>query len=172
VTDTAVLDQLPEVQELDLYHVADTIDAAQHESMLAAGCRAHVRAATFARLTEQRDRLRTMIEGDSSPHAFGDRSGRLRWSRQSRGPTRTRSGYGSSLHADRVGPPLPVSTQDRDNLWLFAEHFALLYERSVFMERLEPQRSQLHDLERVDRRRDADQAWHGQIPRKAHPPQA
>ncbi len=50
------------------------------------------------------------------------------------------------LHVDRFGQELPVSAEDRDNLWVFAEHFALLYEGSVLLERLEFQRSRLHDL--------------------------
>jgi DNA-binding CsgD family transcriptional regulator len=48
------------------------------------------------------------------------------------------------FHADRFGQELPVSPEDRDNLWLFAEHFGLLYERAVLAERLERQRSHLH----------------------------
>jgi DNA-binding CsgD family transcriptional regulator len=47
------------------------------------------------------------------------------------------------LHVDRYGQNLPMTPQDRDNLWVFAEHFGLLYERSVLVERLESQRSQL-----------------------------
>jgi DNA-binding CsgD family transcriptional regulator len=50
------------------------------------------------------------------------------------------------FHADRFGQELPVSAEDRDNLWVFAEHFGLLYERSILVERLESQRSHLHDL--------------------------
>jgi DNA-binding CsgD family transcriptional regulator len=50
------------------------------------------------------------------------------------------------FHIDRFGQELPVGPEDRDNLWVFAEHFALLYERSVLLERLEFQRSHLHDL--------------------------
>ena len=50
------------------------------------------------------------------------------------------------FHVDRFGQELPVSPEDRDNLWVFAEHFGLLYERSVLVERLEAQRSQLHGL--------------------------
>jgi DNA-binding CsgD family transcriptional regulator len=50
------------------------------------------------------------------------------------------------FHIDRFGQELPVSPEDRDNLWVFAEHFALLYERSVLLERLELQRGRLHDL--------------------------
>jgi DNA-binding CsgD family transcriptional regulator len=50
------------------------------------------------------------------------------------------------FHVDRLGQELPVSPQDRDNLWVFAEHFALLYERSVLLERLEFQRTQLNEL--------------------------
>jgi DNA-binding CsgD family transcriptional regulator len=50
------------------------------------------------------------------------------------------------FHVDRFGQELPVSPQDRDNLWVFAEHFALLYERSVLRERLELQRTKLHEL--------------------------
>jgi DNA-binding CsgD family transcriptional regulator len=49
------------------------------------------------------------------------------------------------FHADRFGQDLPVSPEDRDNIWLFAEHFGLLYERAVLAERLERQRSHLHD---------------------------
>jgi DNA-binding CsgD family transcriptional regulator len=47
------------------------------------------------------------------------------------------------LHADRIGQDDPVSADDRDNLWAFAEHFGLLYERAVLMERLRAQREQL-----------------------------
>jgi DNA-binding CsgD family transcriptional regulator len=50
------------------------------------------------------------------------------------------------FHVDRFGQELPVSPEDRDNLWVFAEHFALLYEHSVLVERLEFQRSKLQDL--------------------------
>jgi DNA-binding CsgD family transcriptional regulator len=50
------------------------------------------------------------------------------------------------FHADRFGQALPVSREDRDNLWVFAEHFGLLYERSVLVERLEAQRSHLHEI--------------------------
>jgi RNA polymerase sigma factor (sigma-70 family) len=49
------------------------------------------------------------------------------------------------LHVDRFGQDLPVSSQDRDNLWVFAEHFGFLYERAVLVERLESQRSQLQE---------------------------
>ena len=50
------------------------------------------------------------------------------------------------FHVDRFGQELPVTPEDRDNLWVFAEHFALLYERSVLVERLDFQRTQLHEL--------------------------
>lgn len=50
------------------------------------------------------------------------------------------------FHVDRIGQKLPVGLEDRDNLWVFAEHFGLMYERSVLVERLESQRSQLHEL--------------------------
>jgi DNA-binding CsgD family transcriptional regulator len=50
------------------------------------------------------------------------------------------------FHVDRFGQDVPVSPEDRDNLWVFAEHFALLYERSVLVERLETQRKQLNEL--------------------------
>jgi DNA-binding CsgD family transcriptional regulator len=50
------------------------------------------------------------------------------------------------FHIDRFSQELPVGPEDRDNLWVFAEHFALLYERSVLLERLEFQRTHLHDL--------------------------
>jgi DNA-binding CsgD family transcriptional regulator len=50
------------------------------------------------------------------------------------------------FHLDRFGQELEVSLEDRDNLWVFAQHFALLYERSVLVERLELQRGRLHEL--------------------------
>jgi DNA-binding CsgD family transcriptional regulator len=50
------------------------------------------------------------------------------------------------FHADRFGQELPVSPEDRDNMWVFAEHFGLLYERAVLVERLEGQRSRLHEI--------------------------
>jgi LuxR family transcriptional regulator, regulator of acetate metabolism len=50
------------------------------------------------------------------------------------------------FHVDRFGQELPVSAEDRDNLWVFAQHFGLLYERSVLVERLELQRTWLHEL--------------------------
>ncbi|MBA2349238.1 MAG: hypothetical protein H0V81_13195 [Solirubrobacterales bacterium] len=49
------------------------------------------------------------------------------------------------FHADRFGEPVPVDAQDRDVLWTFAEHFGLLFERSVLIERLEEQRVRLHE---------------------------
>jgi LuxR family transcriptional regulator, regulator of acetate metabolism len=49
------------------------------------------------------------------------------------------------FHADRFGQELAVSPQDRDNLWLFAEHFGLLYERAVLVQRLEHQRVKLRE---------------------------
>jgi DNA-binding CsgD family transcriptional regulator len=50
------------------------------------------------------------------------------------------------FHVDRFGQDLPVSPVDRDNLWIFAEHFGLLYERAVLLERLEAQRRRLHEI--------------------------
>jgi DNA-binding CsgD family transcriptional regulator len=50
------------------------------------------------------------------------------------------------FHVDRFGQDLPVSPADRDNLWVFAEHFGLMYERSVLVERLESQRAHLREL--------------------------
>jgi DNA-binding CsgD family transcriptional regulator len=50
------------------------------------------------------------------------------------------------FHVDRFGQDLPVSPADRDNLWVFAEHFGLMYERSVLVERLESQRTHLHSV--------------------------
>jgi len=49
------------------------------------------------------------------------------------------------FHADRFGQGLDVSTLDRDNIWVFAEHFGLLYERAILVKRLESQRAQLQD---------------------------
>ncbi|MEA2168204.1 MAG: LuxR family transcriptional regulator, regulator of acetate metabolism, partial [Solirubrobacteraceae bacterium] len=47
------------------------------------------------------------------------------------------------LHADRYGGSEPVTADDRDLLWAFAEHFGLLFERAVLVERLVEQRSRL-----------------------------
>jgi DNA-binding CsgD family transcriptional regulator len=49
------------------------------------------------------------------------------------------------LHADRWGQPDPVSDEDKDHIWTFAEHFAYLFDRAVLVERLASQRAQLHD---------------------------
>jgi DNA-binding CsgD family transcriptional regulator/GAF domain-containing protein len=49
------------------------------------------------------------------------------------------------LHADRFGQDAPCSPEDRDNLWAFAEHFGLLFERAVLRERLETQRDRLKE---------------------------
>jgi DNA-binding CsgD family transcriptional regulator len=49
------------------------------------------------------------------------------------------------FHVDRFGQGLPVTPEDRDALWAFAEHFGLLYERAILVERLEGQRAQLAD---------------------------
>jgi DNA-binding CsgD family transcriptional regulator len=54
-------------------------------------------------------------------------------------PTRRVIGF---LHADRFGGE-PVDEVDRDNLWAFAEHFGLLFERAVLVDRLERQRTEL-----------------------------
>lgn len=43
------------------------------------------------------------------------------------------------LHADRFGSGRECDEQDRDALWVFAEHVGLVYERSVLVERLEDQ---------------------------------
>jgi DNA-binding CsgD family transcriptional regulator len=47
------------------------------------------------------------------------------------------------LHADRIGQEYPVTPEDRDNLWTFAEQFGFLYERTVLTERIGAQREQL-----------------------------
>ncbi|MCW3038227.1 MAG: putative sensor protein [Solirubrobacterales bacterium] len=47
------------------------------------------------------------------------------------------------LHADRLGQGRTVDAHDRENLWMFAEHFGLLFERLVLVGRLERQRVQL-----------------------------
>lgn len=48
------------------------------------------------------------------------------------------------LHADNTGKA-PVTAEDRDNLWAFAEHFGLVFHRAVLVERLALQRTQLHE---------------------------
>ena len=49
------------------------------------------------------------------------------------------------LHADRIGQDHPVSAEDRDNIWAFAEQFGVIYERAVLLERLREQRAQLRE---------------------------
>jgi DNA-binding CsgD family transcriptional regulator len=49
------------------------------------------------------------------------------------------------LHADRYGQSHPVSDEDKDNIWTFAEHFAFLFDRAVLIERLASQRAQLNE---------------------------
>lgn len=56
-------------------------------------------------------------------------------------PTRRVIGF---FHVDRNGHDRPVDVTDRDNLWAFAEHFGLLFERAVLVERLERQRVAIH----------------------------
>jgi DNA-binding CsgD family transcriptional regulator len=67
------------------------------------------------------------------------------------------------FHADRYGQPGhgPVTAEDRDALWLLAEHFALLFERTVLVRRLEEQRSRLQEAlataaQRIDEMCSAD----------------
>jgi DNA-binding CsgD family transcriptional regulator len=48
------------------------------------------------------------------------------------------------LHADKIGRE-PVTTDDRDNIWTFAEHFGLIFHRAVLVERLATQRAQLKE---------------------------
>lgn len=47
------------------------------------------------------------------------------------------------LHADRFGTDTPCDATDRDLLGTFAEHFGLLFERVVFIARLEDQRARM-----------------------------
>jgi DNA-binding CsgD family transcriptional regulator len=49
------------------------------------------------------------------------------------------------LHADRIGQPDPVTEDDRDSLWIFAEQFGSLFERAVLIERLRAQHDQLRE---------------------------
>lgn len=49
------------------------------------------------------------------------------------------------FHVDRKGQEQAVDVTDRENLWAFAEHFGLLFERAVLIDRLERQRAQIHD---------------------------
>jgi LuxR family transcriptional regulator, regulator of acetate metabolism len=53
------------------------------------------------------------------------------------------------LHADRFAQGLQVSEADRRHLWMFAEHFGLLYERAVLVRRLETQRQELRTALRI-----------------------
>ncbi|MTD45863.1 GAF domain-containing protein [Conexibacter sp. W3-3-2] len=49
------------------------------------------------------------------------------------------------LHADHMPSQRPVDETDRYALWAFAEGFGRLYERAVLIERLQAQRSQIHE---------------------------
>lgn len=49
------------------------------------------------------------------------------------------------LHADKARQEEEVSAEDRDYIWMFAEHFGFLYARAVLTERLGVQRSQLRE---------------------------
>jgi DNA-binding CsgD family transcriptional regulator len=49
------------------------------------------------------------------------------------------------LHADKIGREEQVTADDRDNIWTFAEHFALIFHRVILVERLASQRAQLHE---------------------------
>jgi DNA-binding CsgD family transcriptional regulator len=74
------------------------------------------------------------------------------------------------LHADRYGEDEPVTADDRDHLWAFAEHFGFIFERAVLVERLAAQRrevseafglaetalDELHDAEIALARREPD----------------
>jgi DNA-binding CsgD family transcriptional regulator len=66
------------------------------------------------------------------------------------------------LHADRIGQDRPVTVEDRDSLWTFAEQFGFLYERAVLLERLDAQREQLRtafaNTETV-----VEELWHHEI---------
>lgn len=57
-------------------------------------------------------------------------------------PTRRVIGF---FHADRFGQERSVDATDRDHIWSFAEHFGLIYERAVLVERLEQQRTELRE---------------------------
>jgi DNA-binding CsgD family transcriptional regulator len=54
-------------------------------------------------------------------------------------PTRRVIGF---MHADRYGGS-DVDEIDRENIWIFAEHFGLLFERAVLIDRLTRQRGAL-----------------------------
>lgn len=47
------------------------------------------------------------------------------------------------LHADAFGSGRELTTVDRDNLWTFAEGFALIFERMVLVQRLAEQRTRV-----------------------------
>jgi DNA-binding CsgD family transcriptional regulator len=49
------------------------------------------------------------------------------------------------LHADKIGREEQVTGNDRDNIWTFAEHFALIFHRVILVERLASQRAHLHE---------------------------
>jgi hypothetical protein len=51
------------------------------------------------------------------------------------------------LHADCFGSERELTTQDRDNIWIFAEGFGLIFER--MLERLEEQRKELREAFRT-----------------------
>jgi len=65
------------------------------------------------------------------------------------------------FHADRFSQGRPCTAEDRDALWLFTENFALLFERTVLVQRLEEQRVRLQEAltraaQRIDEMCSAD----------------
>lgn len=91
-----------------------------------------------------RRRMPTLVsDPESDPHTFGDIvavSRSTSYVAAPIAPTRRVIGF---FHADRFGQTDPCDEQDRDVLWAFAEHFGLLFERLVLLERLEEQRGRL-----------------------------
>jgi DNA-binding CsgD family transcriptional regulator len=66
------------------------------------------------------------------------------------------------LHADRIGQEYPVTPEDCDNLWTFAEQFGFIYERAVLTERIGAQREQLRQAF-VSAEAAVDEVFHREI---------
>jgi DNA-binding CsgD family transcriptional regulator len=84
-----------------------------------------------------------VLDAPGDPRTFKGLVEAARWSSYVAAPimpTRRVIGF---LHADRFGQSRPCDEVDRNVLWSFAEHFGLLFERSVLEKTLESQRHRL-----------------------------
>ncbi len=91
-----------------------------------------------------RRRMPALVENpESSPRTFKDIVVRGRTAAYVVAPIIPAGRAIGFLHADRYGQDHEVTIEDRDSIWMFAEHFAAVHHRAVLAERLEAQRTQL-----------------------------